>query len=60
MPDTPYLVVPDDGDMKLLMLVLMAKALRKITGKDLITITQQRLFILGLILVFVFIARFII
>ena len=60
MPDTPYLVVPDDGEMKLLMLVLMAKALRKITGKDLITITQQRLFILGLILIFVFIARFII
>ena len=60
MPDTPYLVVPDDGDMKLLMLVLMAKALRKITGKDLITATHQRLFILGLILIFLFIARFII
>ena len=60
MPDTPYLVIPDDGDMKLVMLVLLAKAVGKITGDNLITLPQQRLFIFGLILFSVFIARFVI
>ena len=60
MPDTPYLVIPDDGEMKILMLVLIAKAVRKITGNNLITLPQQRLFIFGLILFSVFIARFVI
>ena len=60
MPDTPYLVIPDDGEMKLIMLVLLAKAVGKITGNDLITLPQQRLFIFGLILFSVFIARFVI
>ena len=56
----PYLVVPDDGEMKIIMLVLMAKALRKITGNDLVTLLHQRLFILGLIFVLMFIAKFLI
>ena len=60
LPDTPYLVIPDDGEMKILMLVLIAKAVRKITGNNLITLPQQRLFIFGLILFSVFIARFVI
>ena len=50
MPDTPYLVVPDDSEMKLVMLVLIAKALGKLTGKNLVTVSQQKLFVIGFVL----------
>ena len=59
MPNTPYLVVPDDSDMKIVMLVLMAKALGKITGNDLVTVSQQKLFVIGFILLFVVLTKLI-
>lgn len=41
---TPYLVIPDDSEIKVLLRVIMAKLIGKITGNDLVTVFHQKLF----------------
>jgi len=47
LKDTPFLVIPDDSELKVLILVMMAKLLRKMTGTDFIPPFQLKLFFLG-------------
>ena len=42
--DTPFLIIPDDAETLVFMRVVMAKILGKLTGNDLITVTQQKIF----------------
>ena len=50
--DTPYFIVPDDAEVKVTMLVIIAMIVGKITGSKLIYISQQKIF-LSLFLVFI-------
>ena len=45
--DTPFLIIPDTGTVKLMTMIFMAKIIGKITGYDLITVVQQKLFIVS-------------
>ena len=50
LKDTPYLIIPDDSELRVLILVLMAKLMRKMTGTDLITPLQIKLFFFGFVI----------
>ena len=50
LKDTPYFVVPDDANIKVLFLAIMAKLIGKLTGNNLVTANQLAI---GLVLVLV-------
>ena len=41
--DTPFLILPDDAETLVLIRVVMAKIVGKLTGNDFITVTQQKI-----------------
>ena len=45
MKDTPFFVIPDTGKIKVLVLVAVAKLIKKLNGNDLITVMHQKLFL---------------
>jgi len=50
LKDTPYLVIPDDSEIKVILRVIMAKLIGKMTGTDVITVFQQKIFFLAFII----------
>ena len=51
--DTPFLIIPDDAEIKTLVRAVMAKLLGKITGTDLITVFHQKMFFLGFMILLI-------
>ena len=49
----PYLVIPDDSEFKVILRVIMAKLIGKMTGNDLITVFQQKIFFLGFLVLMI-------
>ena len=56
--DTPFLVIPDNSYLNLVPLFLIAK-IGKMMGKDVVTVFQQRLILLGLMILVVILFRLI-
>ena len=52
--DTPYFIVPDDAELKVTMLAVIAMIIGKITGNKLIYVFQQKIFV-SIFLVFMII-----
>lgn len=44
--DTPYFIVPDDAESKLMILMLIAMIMKKINGSKLIHVFQQKIFLM--------------
>ena len=51
--DTPFLIIPDDAEIKTLVRAVMAKLLGKITGTDLITVFHQKMFFLAFMILLI-------
>jgi len=42
LKNVPFLLMPDDSQLKVMVLVMMAKLVGKVTGNDLVTLTHQK------------------
>ena len=42
--DTPYFIVPDDAEVRITILVLMAMLIGRITGNKIIYVSHQKIF----------------
>lgn len=49
----PFLLMPDDGELKVMVLAMMAKIVGKVTGNDIVSVTQEKVVLTFLLLLLV-------